>query len=66
MSISSINYGSSVLGQSVQNINQQLTNLSTELSTGVKSTSYAGMGTDEGFASPRARSSRISALSATP
>ena len=50
MSISSLNYGSSVLGQSVQNINQQLANLSTELSTGVKSTNYAGMGPDEGFA----------------
>jgi len=50
MSISSINYGSSVLGQSVRNINDQLANLSTELSTGVKSTNYAGMGVNEGFA----------------
>ena len=29
MSINSINYGSSVLGQSVQYLNNQLTNLST-------------------------------------
>src|ERR1700741_362646 len=50
MSIPSINYSSSVLGQSIQNIDNQLTNLSTELSTGVKSQNYAGMGIDEGFA----------------
>lgn len=50
MSISSINYGSSLLGLSVRNITDQLANLSTQLSTGVKSSNYAGMGTDEGFA----------------
>ena len=66
MSISSINYGSSVLGQSVQNINQQLTNLSTELSTGVKSTNYAGMGPDEGFAiAARTQLANISAYTDT-
>jgi flagellar hook-associated protein 3 FlgL len=66
MSISSINYGSSVLGQSVQNINQQLTDLSTELSTGVKSTNYAGMGIDEGFAvAARAQLANISAYGDT-
>jgi flagellar hook-associated protein 3 FlgL len=66
MSISSLNYGSSVLGQSVQNINQQLTNLSTELSSGVKSTNYAGMGTDEGFAiAARTQLSNISAYTDT-
>jgi len=50
MSVSSINYGSSLLGLSVRNINDQLSNLSVQLSTGVKSTNYAGMGVDEGFA----------------
>jgi flagellar hook-associated protein 3 FlgL len=66
MSISSINYGSSILGQSVQNINQQLTDLSTELSTGVKSTNYAGMGIDEGFAvAARAQLANISAYGDT-
>src|SRR6185437_3193693 len=50
MSISSINYSSSLLGQSVQNINNQLSNLSTQLSSGVKSPDYAGMGVNEGFA----------------
>jgi flagellar hook-associated protein 3 FlgL len=50
MSVSSINYGSSLLGQSVQNINKQLADLSTQLSSGVKSQVYAGMGVNEGFA----------------
>jgi flagellin-like hook-associated protein FlgL len=66
MSISSINYGSSLLGQSVQNINTQLTNLSTELSSGVKSTTYAGMGVDEGFAvAARAQLANITAFGDT-
>ena len=34
MSISSINYGASLLGQSVRNINNQLSDLSTSLATG--------------------------------
>jgi flagellar hook-associated protein 3 FlgL len=66
MSISSINYGSSVLGLSVKNINNQLTNLSTELSTGQKSTTYSGMGVNEGFAvAARAQLSNISAFGTT-
>jgi flagellar hook-associated protein 3 FlgL len=66
MSISSINYGSSVLGQSIQNIDNQLSDLSTELSTGVKSQTYAGMGVDEGFAiAARAQLSNISAFGDT-
>ena len=66
MSISSINYSSSLLGQSVRNINQQLTDLSTQLSTGVKSTNYAGMGVNEGFAiAARAQLSNISAFTTT-
>ena len=66
MSINSINYGSSVLGQSVQYLNNQLTNLSTELSTGLKSTTYAGMGANEGFAiAARAQLSNITAFGDT-
>jgi hypothetical protein len=66
MSVSSINYASSILGQSVQNISNQLTNLSTELSTGVKSQTYAGMGVNEGFAvAARAQLSNISAFTTT-
>jgi flagellar hook-associated protein 3 FlgL len=66
MSVSSINYASSVLGQSVQNINNQLTDLSTQLSTGVKSQTYAGMGVNEGFAvAARAQLANISAFTTT-
>ena len=66
MSISSINYGSSLLGLSVQNINNQLSNLSTELSSGVKSPNYAGMGVDEGFAiAARSQLANITAFTDT-
>lgn len=66
MSISSINYGSSLLGLSVRNINDQLANLSTQLSTGVKSSNYAGMGADEGFAvAARSQLSNIQAFTDT-
>ena len=44
MAINSIGYGGTVLGQSVQNINQQLATLSSQLSTGKKAATYAGMG----------------------
>ncbi len=64
MSISSINYANSLLGLSVQNISNQLANLSTQLSTQTKSTNYAGMGVNEGFAiAARAQLSNISAFS---
>ncbi|WP_407180187.1 flagellar protein [Bradyrhizobium sp. STM 3562] len=66
MSISSINYSSSLLGLSVQNINNRLSNLSTQLSTGVKSTDYAGMGTNEGFAvAARSQLANIASFSDT-
>jgi len=66
MSISSINYGSSLLGLSVQNISNQLSDLSTQLSSGVKSPNYAGMGVNEGFAiAARAQLSNISAFGTT-
>src|SRR5262249_47364462 len=66
MSISSINYGNSVLGQSVRNIQNQLSDLSTQLSTGVKSTNYAGMGINEGFAiAARSQLANLSAFTTT-
>lgn len=66
MSISSINYGSSILGAQVRNINQQLTDLSTQLSTGKLSQNYSGMGTNEGFAiASRAQLSNIAAYTDT-
>src|SRR5262249_31429908 len=66
MSISSINYSSSILGQSVRNINQELTDLSAQLSTGKQSQTYAGMGANEGFAiAARSQLSNISAYADT-
>jgi flagellar hook-associated protein 3 FlgL len=66
MAINSIGYGSTVLGQSVQNLNNQLTALSSQLSTGKKATTYAGMGVNEGFAiAARAQLSNISAFTDT-
>lgn len=66
MSISSINYSSSVLGAQIRNINQQLTDLSTQLSTGKLSQTYSGMGTNEGFAiAARTQLSNISAFTDT-
>src|SRR6266436_6684768 len=66
MSINSINYGASLLGQSVRNINNQLSDLSTQLSTGLKSTNYAGMGVNEGFAvAARSQLANISAFGGT-
>ncbi|AWM02299.1 flagellar protein [Bradyrhizobium amphicarpaeae] len=66
MSISSINYSSSVLGSQIRNINQQLTDLSTQLSTGKLSQNYSGMGTNEGFAiAGRAQLSNIAGYTDT-
>ncbi len=66
MSISSINYASSLLGLSVRNITSQLADLSTQLSSGVKANNYSGMGPDEGFAiAARAQLSNISAFTLT-
>jgi hypothetical protein len=54
--------GGSLFGQAVQNINNQLTDLSTQLATGEKSTTYSGMGVNEGFAI--AARSQLSAITA--
>jgi flagellar hook-associated protein 3 FlgL len=54
--------GGSLFGQAVQNLNNQLTNLSTQLATGEKSTTYSGMGVNEGFAV--AARSQLAAISA--
>ena len=66
MSINSVGFGGSLFGMAVQNLNTQLNNLSTQLATGQKSTTYAGMGTSEGFAiAARAQISQISAFTDT-
>jgi flagellar hook-associated protein 3 FlgL len=66
MAINSIGFGGSLFGQAVLNLNNQLTNLSTQLATGEKSTTYAGMGVNEGFAiAARQQLSNISGFTNT-
>ena len=66
MAISSIGFNNSLFGQAVLNLNNQLTNLSTQLATGEKSTTYSGMGSGEGFAiAARQQLSNISAFTTT-
>jgi flagellin-like hook-associated protein FlgL len=66
MAINSINYSASVLSQSVVNLKNQLTTLQSQLTTGEKSTTYAGMGVNEGFAiAARAQLANISAFTDT-
>jgi flagellar hook-associated protein 3 FlgL len=66
MSINSLGYNGTALGQAVLNINTQLTNLSTEMASGEKSTTYAGMGVNEGFAiAARSQLASISAFTDT-
>jgi len=66
MAINSIGFNNSLFGQAVQNLNTQLTNLSTQLATGEKSTTYSGMGSNEGFAiAARSQLSNISAFTNT-
>jgi len=50
MAINSVGFGPTILNQSLLNLNNQLTILQSQLTTGKKSTSYSGMGTNEGFA----------------
>ena len=66
MAINSIGFSGSLFGQAVQSLNNQLTNLSTELATGQKSTTYSGMGIGENFAiAARQQLSNISAFTDT-
>src|ERR1700686_3797839 len=66
MAINSVSYGTSVLNQSVVDLKNQLTLLQSQLTTGKKSTSYAGMGVNEGFAiAARSQLASISAFSDT-
>jgi flagellar hook-associated protein 3 FlgL len=66
MAINSVGYGTSVLNQSVFDLKNQLTLLQSQLTSGTKSTSYAGMGVNEGFAiAARSQLANISAFSDT-
>ncbi|WP_159008672.1 flagellar protein [Bradyrhizobium sp. S69] len=65
MSINSVS-SSSPLALAILNLNNQMTNLSTQLATGEKSTSYSGMGSNEGFAiAARSQLANISAFTDT-
>src|SRR3984893_11677854 len=66
MAINSVGYGTSVLNQSVLNLKNQMTTLQSQLTTGTKSTSYAGMGVNEGFAiAARSQLANLSAFTDT-
>jgi flagellar hook-associated protein 3 FlgL len=66
MAINGVGFGSTILNQSVLNINNQLTTLQAQLTSGKKSTSYSGMGANEGFAiAARSQLSNISAFTDT-
>jgi flagellar hook-associated protein 3 FlgL len=66
MAINNIGYGTGVLNQSVLALKNQLTSLQSQLTTGNKSTSYAGMGVNEGFAiAARSQIAGISAFTDT-
>jgi flagellar hook-associated protein 3 FlgL len=67
MAINGVSYGtSSILNQSVLNLKTQMATLQSQLTTGTKSTSYAGMGTNEGFAiAARSQMANLSAFTDT-
>src|SRR5665811_485642 len=66
MAINNITYGPTILNQSLVDLKTQLTTLQSQLTTGKKSTAYAGMGINEGFAiAARSQLANISAFSDT-
>jgi flagellar hook-associated protein 3 FlgL len=66
MAINGVSFGSTALMLSLRSLNSQLTTLQSQLTTGKKSTSYAGMGVNEGFAiAARSQLASISAFSDT-
>jgi len=64
MAINGVGFGSTFLNQSLLRLNSQLATLQSQLTTGKKSTSYSGMGVNEGFAiAARSQLANISAFS---
>jgi flagellar hook-associated protein 3 FlgL len=66
MAINGVTFGNTILGQSVLNLQNQLTSLQGQLTSGKKSNTYAGLGVNEGFAiAARSQLSEISAFTDT-
>ena len=66
MTITSLGYPNALLSQQVATIKSEMANLQSQLATGEKSTTYSGMGTNEGLAiAARAQISNISAFTNT-
>src|SRR5450756_786274 len=67
MAVNGVTYGtSSILNQTVLNLKNQMTVLQSQLTSGEKSTTYAGMGVNEGFAiAARSQMANISAFTDT-
>jgi flagellar hook-associated protein 3 FlgL len=66
MAINSVGFGNTILNQSVVNLQNQLTSLQSQLTSGKKSTTYAGLGVNEGFAiAARSQLAEISAFTDT-
>ena len=66
MAINGISFGNTILGGSVQSLKAQMADLQNQLTSGKKSTTYSGMGANEGFAiAARAQLSNIAAYTDT-
>jgi flagellar hook-associated protein 3 FlgL len=66
MAINGISFGNSILGGSIQNLKAQMADLQNQLTSGKKSTTYSGMGANEGFAiAARSQLSNIAAFTDT-
>jgi flagellar hook-associated protein 3 FlgL len=66
MAINGVSFGNSILNQSVLNIQNQLTTLQSQLTSGKKSNTYAGLGVNEGFAiAARSQLAEVSAFADT-
>ncbi|MEH6951093.1 flagellar biosynthesis protein FlgL [Nitrobacter sp. NHB1] len=66
MAINGISFGNTILGSSIQSLKVQMADLQNQLTSGKKSTTYSGMGANEGFAiAARAQLSNIAAYTDT-
>jgi flagellar hook-associated protein 3 FlgL len=66
MAINGVSFGNTILNQSVVDLKNQLTTLQAQLTTGKKSTTYAGLGVNEGFAiAARSQLAQVSAFADT-